>query len=791
MKKFFFFVCLFAITCYSCLAQQGYTIDGRVVDDKNNPVAGASVRLLNTSRQTFADAQGNFSLKHAPAGTVTLEVTAIGYANFAEPVVVKDAVDGLSVTLKQKSKQLDEVVVSAQKEEALLRQLPVSVSHISAAQVQEYRLWNSKDIAAIVPNLYAYDPGDKRNVTSIRGIATTSYDPAVATYIDGVNQFGLDTYIAQLFDVDHIEILRGPQGTLYGRNAMGGVVNIITKRPTNQPAGFAEISIGNKGQQRYSAGIRVPLVKDKLFFGAAGLYDHLNGYYWNDFNQSKYDRQNNITGNYYLRFLPGNLWNLTLNLKHSNNTNHGPFPLVNGVDEAFNNAYHLSQNAVTQMNDNTGNASLSAVYSGHAFSFTSQTAYQSNSRIYKTPIDADFSPIDGITIINNYGKDWNKVKVWTQEFKFSSPAASTAPFKWTAGSYLFYQDNPVKQATHLGNDAALVIPGIMDKNFSTINTSVGKSTGLAFFGQATYTISSKLDLTGGLRYDYEHKKQDILGEYQPDSSPNPVFAYRSDTTAKASFHAVSPKLSLAYRASASSLLFLSYSRGYRAGGLTSLSSDLSQPALYAYKPEYSNNIEAGAKNMLLQNKLMVNVTAFYTTVNDAQVPTLVLPAAVVITRNTGKLTSKGVELELAATPANGLELAYSFGYNQAKYTSLKLAQNGAEVNLQGKYQLFTPDITSMLAVQYSYGLGKSGRSRLVARGEWKYLGRQYFDLSNSIRQSAYGLFNTRFGFEGKQFSVLLWGRNLAGKKYIGYAYDFGAIHLGDPKTVGVTVQVKL
>lgn len=788
MKKIFLFL-LLAIGCGNGFAQQGYTIDGRVVDDKNNPVAGASVRLLNTNRQTFADAQGNFSLKHAPAGTVTLEVTAIGYANYAGPVVVRHAVDGLSVRLQQKSKQLDEVVVSAQKEEELLQQLPVSVSHISSAQVQEYRLWNSKDISALVPNLYSYDPGDKRNVTSIRGIATTSYDPAVATYIDGVNQFGLDTYIAQLFDVDHIEVLRGPQGTLYGRNAMGGVVNIVTKRPTNQPAGFGEISIGNRGQQRYAAGVRVPLLKDKLFFGAAGLYDHLNGYYRNDFNNSKYDRQNNLTGNYYLKLLPGDQWALTLNVKHSNNVNHGPFPLVNGVEDAFKNPYHLSQNAVTQMNDNTGNASLSAVYSGRAFSFTSQTAYQSNYRVYKNPIDADFSPIDGVTIINNYGKPWNKVKVYTQEFKFSSAAALRSPFKWTAGAYLFYQDNPVKQATRFGNDAALV--GAQDKNFSLINTLNGTSRGVALFGQAAYKINGKLDVTAGLRYDYEHKKQDILGEYQHDPNPNPAFDYRSDTSAKVGFHAVSPKLSLGYRASAASLLFLSYSRGYRAGGLTSLSADPSQPALYSFKPEYSNNIEAGVKNTLLQNKLLINVTAFYTTVNDAQVPTLVLPAAVVITRNTGKLTSKGIELELAATPANGLELAYSFGYNQAKYTSLKLAQNGAEVNLQGKYQLFTPDITSLLAVQYGIGLNNAGTNRLVLRGEWKYLGRQYFDLSNTIRQSAYSLLNTRFGFEAKPFSIMLWGRNLAGKKYIGYAYDFGAVHLGDPRTVGATVQVRL
>ncbi len=117
-----------------------------------------------------------------------------------------------------------------------------------------------------MPNLYSAEPGDKRNVTSVRGITSTSYDPAIATYIDGINQFSLDTYISPLFDVERIEVLRGPQGTLYGRNAMGGVINIITRQPTNRTDVFAEASIGNYGTQRYSAGIKTPVVKDKFFY---------------------------------------------------------------------------------------------------------------------------------------------------------------------------------------------------------------------------------------------------------------------------------------------------------------------------------------------------------------------------------------------------------------------------------------------------------------------------------------------------------------------------------------------
>jgi iron complex outermembrane receptor protein len=137
---------------------------------------------------------------------------------------------------------------------------------LNAKGINDYRLWNSKDLTAIVPNLYSANPGDGRNVTSIRGITSSSYDPAVTTYIDGVNQFTLDTYIPQLFDVERIEVLRGPQGTLYGRNAMGGVINIITEQPTNKTSGFLEISAGNYGEQRYTGAIRTPVVKRQIIF---------------------------------------------------------------------------------------------------------------------------------------------------------------------------------------------------------------------------------------------------------------------------------------------------------------------------------------------------------------------------------------------------------------------------------------------------------------------------------------------------------------------------------------------
>ena len=760
---------------------------GRILDSRLSPVPGATIYMLNSNLGTISDKQGNFSIKSLSAGNYAIQVSALGFATLNRQIVIGNIQpDSFNFVLYDYAVQLDGIFVTAEKKEEFLQKVPISIIALTARSVQEYRLWNSKDLSAIVPNLYTANPGDDRNVTTIRGITTTSYDPAVSTYIDGVNQFSLDTYIAQLWDVERIEVLRGPQGTLYGRNAMGGVINIITKQPGNKLAGFFESGVGNYGLFRTSAGIRVPIIKDKLFFGAAVLYNGRKGFYKNDFNNSSFDKQHAITGNYYVKWNAGKKLSFTVNAKHNSNRNYGAFPLVNGVDEAFANPFHLSQDAVAKMIDNTFNVSLVAAYSGKQFNFSSQTAYQYNQRYYDKQLDADFAPIDGITIINNYGKNHNKAVVWTQEFKFNSPSAKPGKIKWTAGAYFFLQNNPTKQAVHFGKDAAWV--GAPDINFSVINTSKLKSWGAAFFGQLTYAVSKKINIISGIRYDYEKKKYSVLGEYQKDPNPVPLFATRPDTAASVSFSALSPRLGLSYSLNLHSDVFVTYSRGFRTGGLTALSSDPSQPPLHPFKPEYSNNIEVGIKNNLLKNKLQLNITGFLSHVNDAQVPTLILPDAVTITKNAGKLSSMGIELELAATPLKELKVDYNFGYTDATYKNLKLSQNGSAVDLDGKKQIFTPVITSMFVLQYTYGLGANKQVKLFTRFEWMYVGKQYFDLANSIKQSGYGLVNGHFGISFKQSSLTCWVRNPGNKKYISYAYDFGAVHLGEPKTFGITLS---
>jgi len=681
------------------------------------------------------------------------------------------------------SQQLEEVTVTAQKQEENLQQVPVSVSHIPEQEVRHLRLWQARDFGGLFPNFYASHSGDGRNVMGIRGITTTSYDPAVAVYVDGVIQFGLDTYSNGLLDVERVEVLRGPQGTLYGRNAMGGVINIITKKPTNKTNGFIGVDFGNYGLSRYSLGIKTALVPNKLFLGASGLYEKHNGFFTNDFNDSNYDKRNSLLGNYYLRYLANQYWSFTFNFKHSGVRNNGAFPLAGSFDQAMEQPFRLNQNTLTKMVDNVSNASLVADYAGKV-NFSSQTSFQSNYRIYEDPIDGDFSPLDIVSIVNNYGADWNKVNVWTQEFRLSSSENKNSKFSWLVGLFGFVKEDPVKQGTYFGENGDMY----GSQPYSTlVTTNRGKSNGIALFGQGKYQVSERLDLTLGLRYDRENRELTGGGEFLMEGMDPMVI--QPDTTGKVNFNALSPKGILSYHLLDEQLLFLSYSRGFRAGGLSQVTGDPSQPALLGYDPEFSNNFELGLKNEFLENRLRWNVSAFYTTVRDIQVPQLILPEAFVVTTNEGELTSMGLESEVTALMGRNLTVSWNAGVTDAEFEELIVAGEQDNESLKGNKQLFTPEFTSNLILQYNRVVDSSRDIHLLARAEWLWLGTTYFDLQNTLKQDPYHLVNARLGIQKGQVALALWARNILDTRYVDYAYNFGAAHLGEPATYGISARI--
>jgi len=779
-----FFVFAFLLITLSGFSQETIKLSISAKNKQGIKVEGIEVSLLNSNQLVVVNEKTGIVFNNLSKGYYELLITAEGYAS----VIWKGQLDRsqeVSILMESNSIKLDEVVVSSDKKQANILNTPGSISSINAKQIRDMRIWEISDLSGFAPNLFIANSGDNRNVTGIRRMVTTSYDQSVATYVDGVAQFNLDTYIPQLNEIESIDIIRGAQGTFYGRNAMGGVINITTKKPTNTTQVNAGVQIGNYGQKRINAAVNAPIIKNKLFLGMSALHDRKNGFYTNEFLNKKFDKQQQTMLNLQLKYFLTKGWSLQADLKQYIAKNDGAFPLVNDMKALFKNPYTLSQNLTSSMRDNSRNISVVAKHKGKKTDITLQHSRQRNYRFYEKSLDADFSPADIVGIFNNYGKDFNTVNVMTNELRFNSVKSSPEQaFEWSAGIYQFSQKSPTKQATVFGKDAGLF--GIPDKNFSIISINKGENNGLAAYGHMSYTINEKVSVNGGMRIDNENRKLTIGSQYE--KQPRPAIPTMADTTGKSSYGAFSPKLGIQFQPTAEQLMYLSFSRGFRSGGLTSISSDPSQVPLSAYNPEFSNMFEAGIKGKDKNNQFRYAIAFFYNKVMDIQTPLLVLPDAVTIIQNAGEMNAWGLEGEMEVKLAKGLSLQYSGGLTSAKYAVLGVVSNGAQVDLSGNKQVFTPSTTNYFATQYQTSIAAH---ELMFRLEYNHTGKQFFDLANTIEQKAYGLVNFRSSIRTNHFDISVWGRNLMGKKYINYAYDFGAAHLGNPRMIGIGLGWRL
>lgn len=764
-------------------AQSG-NVQGSITTTSGQPIPKTTIKLLNTNLGSTTDDQGKYTISHLENGDYTISISALGYATQLRAFNIKKGqTRDLDFKLAESSRQLNEVAVTSEKRQESVQNIPAAITTLDAKQIRDYRLWDITNLTAIAPDLFVIEHGNSTssNFFNIRGVMGFSSEQAVATYIDGVYQSDYFSAPPLFNDIQSIEILRGPQGTLYGRNAYGGVVNITTRQPGNTPAGYAEATFGNYGQQRYTVGLSEPIVKDKLFASGSFTYNHRGSIYYNEFTHSGFDRREDYNGNFSLRYLPSANWSLVLNAKTESDDDRGSFPWVTSIDDVFAKPYQVNTNNTNVERRNNFNTSLAANYYGKDFNFTSVSSYTNFHIWYEGQgVDYDFSPLDALSTAPD-----TRQQVYAQELHFSSPSASQSKLKWVGGAYGFIENLRVTTPTFYGPDY-LLLDSTSNAPFTTIDQSKGTNKGYAFFGQATYALTGKLDFTAGIRYDVENRGLNDYTDYLKDPNPPALEAPAMDYGA--TFHAVTPKFVLSYKLQDNMLLYGSYARGFRAGGLNT---NAPTPAQVPYQPEHSDNYEIGWKNMLFNNKLKLNLTAFYLEQHNQQISTSMNGVDELIL-NVGEMHNKGAELEVTALPVKGLQIDWNASYSHARYTSLLLydATAGAVVNYKGDQPINTPPVTSMLAAQYTYDFSGS-KQKLAAyvRGEYRYIDKFYFDFVNGLSQPASSLFNAKAGITTKNYELNFWARNIFDKKYVAYG-SFGTFLLGSPATYGITLIAK-
>ncbi|MCU7692908.1 TonB-dependent receptor [Haoranjiania flava] len=788
-KKCIIFILVWLFTLpYSFSQSKNGRLSGSVYAEERIPVPDAIISISTLSLTTHTNIKGDFSFNKIAAGTYEISVNAMGYKEVKQTIYISEGKQNtIEIKLAPHAATLETITLTAEKRTTLLQKTPVSVSVLNARKVEAYRLWSMKDLSAVVPNLLVAHVGSDLPSYAIRGMYSNAVDQSVSVYVDGIIQYDADNTLRNLYNIERIEVLRGPQGTLYGRNAMAGVINIISKKPGNVTSGCAEISLGNYGTQRYSAGITTPIVKDKLFAGLSGSYNKTNGYYTNSFDNQKLDKNDQLEGSLHLRYLPFVNWAFFLNVKAQQTFNHGTFPYIRNDSIALADGYVTAQNAKGVHRRHIYSAALSAQHYGKWFDLASITGFQYTDKfVAKGLWDGDWSAYDFFEM--GYGgrpKD-NSGRTFTQEIRLNSANETSDKWSWTAGA--FYMYHPEKETSLLiaGEDAAT----ILDNPYAPYTLSTPSkltSNGYALFGQATYKPTSKLNITAGLRYDRETKYMYTQTTMIKAGYPDMDLAKRIRLDGK--YRALSPKFNIAYHLDNSMMVYANYSRGFRAGGLNTRSLD---PDFYAYGPEFSDNFELGYKAGWLDQKLFTNLALFYTNWNDMQVTAFGNTPAETGIRNTGNAELKEIELEITTVPVKDLSIDCHFSYNHGSYTKLTKpdASSGTQINLKNNQLIMQPEYMSMLATQYSKII--AGNLKGTIRGEWSLLGKHYLNVDNTVVQKPYSLVNAKAGVSYNKIELQFWARNIFNERYLSFVYPSGAPYamLGFPATFGAGIIAK-
>ncbi len=665
---------------------------------------------------------------------------------------------------KQDTIKMNTVIIDAGKTNLEKQQIPISVSTLSAKEIEVLKIDNLTNLNGLVPNLFMPEHGTRLNTDIyIRGIGVSKGEPSVGVYVDDIPYFDSGTVNFELADVKKIEVLRGPQGTLYGRNTMGGLIKIYTPEPGPVLGGMLKLDYGNYNQQKAVGSFNLP-VNDKLGFLLDGAYAHKDGFFTNEYDGSNPDRSDTYSGRMKMAYKPTDRLKLRFVLGYENSRQDG-FPYA-VYDIATQKAQPINYNVPSLYDRDFLSSGVFLNYEGNNFDVSFAGSYQNLSDKYA--IDQDFLPIDVYFIDMERDND-----AYVEELNFKSK--ETSKIKWIAGLYAMqrrlYKDVLVDLTTPRVN---MILYKTYDQDID----------GGAMFGQMEMPFG-KFTLTTGLRWDMEKSRMD----YNYDLEMRGRKTHMDDFIHYLSYNQILPKVSIAYQANDDLNIYATITKGYKAGGFNAT---IERPEDEVYNPEYSWNYEAGMKSMWLEDRLTANLSVFYIDWRDQQVIQSVPSGRGIMTKNAGKSESKGVEFEGSFRINRNFNLGLAAGYTDAKFITYEKSAteiySGNAIPLVPKYTLGT-------IANYKYYPKNSKIKYILFNTTYKYFGKFYWDVDNAAYQDSYGILDANITTVIDKFSFGIWGKNLTNTDYNRYYFTISSLNKAyvepaRPMQFGAFVKVK-
>lgn len=672
-------------------------------------------------------------------------VSAIGYA---EEIVLKknkqpaseQDMNSEKTIVKQARKEieLEEIKVTAQKIEENVQDVPISTTVFDEFSIQDKMLDTISDIARYTPGLEIVNYGIAlKSTPSIRGLYSdyVTRSSTAGLFVDGIPVTDGSGFDETLLDIERIEVLKGPQGTLYGKNTEVGVINIISKKPTNKTQGKIVINAGEDNKRELSFSVSGPLLKDKLYIGVSGKHYEKDGIVNNTSkNETDDDREHNY-GKMNFRWTPNDdleVYFMTSKVQYDDGA---------------------SRAGLTQGNDREVYSDLDSYSRSEVLLNGLNISYTINDNI----------SLSSITAHRKYdekqGNDWD----YTDNDALKFHAITDSTFRTLSEELkLNYENQNIKLVSGLfleKGDQHIDIDRDGYWGFTNVIRDI-ESESIGLFSHLTYAINEKLSVLGGLRFEKEKQEYEDSSQSM-DSDENEL----------------SPKIGATYNLQDNLMLYTTISKGYRAGGFNTLkSADYSQ----IYDKESLYSYELGLKGLAFNNRLAYDASIYYMDITDMQVD-VYIDAANVIKTNAAEATSKGIEASLQFKITKALKLFAGFSYNDISFDKY----NDGKEDYSGKKTTFAPE--------YNFNLGLLYRAMngFYASADISGYGDMYLDTKNQYKRDPYQLINAKIGYEANSYDIYLYAKNLFDKEYdMDGQYDGVYSYYSDPREVGVQLAYR-
>lgn len=742
----------------------------------------------------------------------------------SQEVQAQEALDGRSVenVSRFRSNQVEEIVVQARKRAELLEDTPVSVTALSENTLREAGITRLDQIQDLVPNLQVAGGLSGQDVQlRIRGVGTDradlAFDPGVGVYVDGVFLPRAQGNFLDVLDVAQIEVLRGPQGTLFGKNTVGGAINMTTVKPGPDPEAFAFVRTGNFGTAVSRLSLNMPVdigwFEDKLFSRLTVGTNNRRGYVYNALRDEYWSDSNSVTFLGSLRFIPVPELTIDLSGTWSNEHTHAmagrcipvredaPLsgPTLFDACKKSNQPFRIEADTAQIQAIESYGTWMTATYDLPDLGWFEGLALKNltswREQIPRRRADVDNTSIPAVDLESLGGQSWarngepGRAQQISTELQLTGEVAQRLNF--IAGYFVFWENADEYLSTLVQSPLGAPLPPpvgqIYLRRTTRRNTSIDNWT-WALFTQATYDVFDWMSLTAGLRYTEDKKGTDlrITDPSRPEQPPS------LDTTDDVIFTSWTPMGSIALRAPEVWLevahldhlmAYFTYARGFKGGGFNAVFNPIAD-SLDAFGPETLDSFELGLKTIALEERLTLNVSGFYgrygdiqvTSVRDLTQPGDEIPTIVQLTQNAAEATTSGAEIELLALPLPGLRLTGSVGILHTRYDSFPNAIDdltGQTIDRSGQTFRRSPKLQTHVAAQYSFEVSFSGpewlRGWLTPRIEWYYQSFMHFDgiEVDATNQPGYNLLHGRlsYDFMDDRAQIALWSRNLIDTEY--------------------------